>query len=123
MIINKSHKYYTVHKVSLKILFFLKKYFFYCCGQGVVATAYPSSIDVTNISMLTDCVALCLPQSQLYFSTGLQNWPHIIFDLQSDRVVYGIQIYIRTDDPKYAAGNFMCMHFGHIHSEISSGPN
>ena len=69
----------------------------------MIATADPPS--TADISLLTDCKAFCLPDPKLYFTTGLQTWPHIIFNLLTERIVYSVQIFLRLDDPKYAQGN------------------
>ena len=69
------------------------------------ATVYPTATAANDISLLYDCKAFCLPDQTLYFTTGVQSWPHIIFDLLTERIVFGVQIYLRLDDPKYAQGD------------------
>ena len=69
------------------------------------ATVYPTATAANDIGLLYDCKAFCLPDQTLYFTTGVQSWPHIIFDLLTERIVFGVQIYLRLDDPKYAQGD------------------
>ena len=94
------HKvYYLLQVISLNC--FLKT----INSIDVIASVYPTGTSVNDISLLLDCKVFCLPDSSLYFSTGLQTWPHLIFDLRKERIVYGLQIFLRTDDPKYVQGN------------------